>query len=259
MTFTEKQLWNSLINFQIDEPGTKLTFAKRLSRENGWSLDYTNRVILEYKKFIFLCAISSTGITPSDPVDQAWHLHLTYTNSYWNKMCKGLLNKEIHHNPTKGGKKENEKFNIFYDSTREMYKSYFNEDQPTDIWHNNEKRFTDINFQRVNLSDFWLFKKPKMFIRFKTMSFIIMLLSLAFVAMSNGSLFLIITSAVILFIFLIWLFNNNDKNNRSNNGSSSSNSSSGCGFFFIGCGSSDSSSSGCGSSGCGSGCSGCGS
>src|SRR6478735_1062085 len=117
MTPIENELWMRIEQFELDEPGVAFKFSDRLARENGWTKAYAKRVIKEYKKFIFLCCISTHGVTPSDPVDQAWHLHLTYTRSYWIDLCKNTLNREIHHNPTKGGQKEAEKFDGFYTSS----------------------------------------------------------------------------------------------------------------------------------------------
>ncbi|OYQ34069.1 hypothetical protein CHU92_12085 [Flavobacterium cyanobacteriorum] len=91
MTPSEKQLWERIQRFPIDEENAALTFSARLARENGWSRKYTQEVITEYKRFIFLCCVSPTPVTPSDPVDQAWHLHLTYTRSYWIDFCKNTL------------------------------------------------------------------------------------------------------------------------------------------------------------------------
>lgn len=156
MTLVEAALWEKIKLFQFNEPGIDFSFEERLARENGWTKEYTSRVIDEYKKFIFLCCTSETGITPSDPVDQAWHLHLTFTRSYWVDLCKNTLEKEIHHNPTKGGQKEAEKFNNYYTFLFDLYKQKFNAHPPADIWHNNKKRFSDINFQRVNLQQYWL-------------------------------------------------------------------------------------------------------
>src|SRR5690349_17042407 len=115
------QLWNRLSAFQIDDPSSTFQFTNRLARDNGWSLGYTERVVAEYKKFLFLCCMSQSGVTLSDPVDQAWHLHLTYTKSYWIELCRDTLGKEIHHNPTKGGSDEAKKFNRYYSETRELY------------------------------------------------------------------------------------------------------------------------------------------
>ena len=34
-------------------------------------------------------------IGPSDEVDQAWHLHLVYTRSYWGEFCPNVLGKPL--------------------------------------------------------------------------------------------------------------------------------------------------------------------
>ena len=90
---------------RIDGPGEApdFTFAQRLARENGWSDEFAERVVTEYKRFVFLCMDAGHPCTPSEHVDQAWHLHLTFTESYWERMCGEVLNRPLHHNPTKGG------------------------------------------------------------------------------------------------------------------------------------------------------------
>ena len=42
----------------------------------------------------------------SEQVDAAWHLHLTYTRSYWDRFCKETLGQPLHHDPTRGGPAE---------------------------------------------------------------------------------------------------------------------------------------------------------
>ncbi len=104
-----QNLWDKIESFQLDDLNANFTFSKRLARDNGWTFTFSKKVIAEYKKFIYLCCISENPITPSDAVDQAWHLHLTYTKSYWKDFCSNTLNREIHHNPTKGGDSEQQK------------------------------------------------------------------------------------------------------------------------------------------------------
>jgi hypothetical protein len=162
MTAQETELWQKIENFEPVAPNADFKFSARLARENGWSMGYAKRVIAEYKKFIFLCCITEHGVTPSDAVDQAWHLHLTFTRSYWVDLCQNTINKQLHHNPTKGGKKEAEKFDSFYTSSHQLYQQYFVEPPPADIWHNNQTRFTDINFQRINMRKYWVVKKPRL-------------------------------------------------------------------------------------------------
>ena len=125
LNINEQTLWSKISSFELDDPNASFRFSERLSRENGWPYHFALRVIEEYRKFIFLCCVTETGITPSDAVDQAWHLHLTFTKSYWIDLCKNTLGKEIHHNPTKGGENEAKKFDDFYTYTSAFYKEKF--------------------------------------------------------------------------------------------------------------------------------------
>lgn len=247
MSPSEKILWKRIEGFQIDDPLINFSFSTRLARENGWTKNYASRVVEEYKKFIFLCCISETGVTPSDPVDQAWHLHLTYTKSYWIDFCKNTLQKEIHHNPTEGGKREADKFDNFYTTCQNLYKEKFCNEPPSDVWHDNQIRFSDIDFQRVNLRKYWLLKKPLLSKSF-LISICISIVALPFIQASSENT-LLIFFAVLIGIPTIVSIIRTIRGGGSNNGEGSG----GC-----------SSTTGCttdsghhGDGGCGSGCSGC--
>ena len=160
MNKEEKTLWNKILDFNIDDPNSSFTFTDRLCRENDWSMEYALRAIIEYKKYIFLICVSNNSQTPSDQVDQVWHLHLLYTQSYWIDFCKGVINKEIHHSPTRGVE-EQTLFKDQYSSTLEEYSQKFNEDPPIDIWPSPEKRISEIHFSRVNRHKYWVIPKIK--------------------------------------------------------------------------------------------------
>ena len=83
MNTNQTELWQRLEQFQLDEAQVAFPFTARLARENGWSRALAQRVALEYKRFAFLCVAAGHPCTPSEQVDQAWHLHLIYTRSYW--------------------------------------------------------------------------------------------------------------------------------------------------------------------------------
>ena len=102
----DRELWNGLESMQLDEPGVALTFTRRLARENDWTLAYAGRVVTEYRRFLYLAARAGHSVTPSDAVDQAWHLHLLYTRHYWGTLCKDVLRHDLHHGPTLGGTPE---------------------------------------------------------------------------------------------------------------------------------------------------------
>jgi len=245
MTPEENNRWLKIAAFTIDDANATLQFSQRLARENGWKHSYALRVIEEYKKFIFLCCNTKTGVTPSDQVDQAWHLHLTYTKSYWKDLCVDTISKEIHHNPTKGGQSESAKFDDYYTETLQLYKEKFKTEPPIEIWPGNEKRFSDIHFQRVNLKNYWVFRRPS----FKNKSLVILgLLCVAFFSIQATSEENKGVAVLIIVLFLLALLFQIGKNSRGGGGSGGSGCSGGC--------SGDSGCSGCSGSGCGSGCGG---
>jgi len=160
MTSIELALWRKVESFEIDDPEASFSFSDRLSRENDWSMEYCLRSVLEYKKFIFLICISPEPLTPSDEIDQVWHLHLLYTQSYWIELCEETLNRNIHHGPTRG-MVEQGRFKDQYQYTLDFYTEKFEKAPPSDIWPKSEKRFKSIHFSRVNREKNWLIPKIK--------------------------------------------------------------------------------------------------
>ena len=127
--------------FEIDPGEKRLTFVDRLARENNWTRDFSARVVLEYKRFCILAMRAGHRVTPSEFVDQAWHLHLTYTKSYWQRFCPDALGGQLHHEPTEGGQSEGEKFFDWYSETLKSYERLFGEKPPKAIWPVPEDRF----------------------------------------------------------------------------------------------------------------------
>jgi hypothetical protein len=261
MTTAETDLWNKIQGFQLDDPTVKFTFSERVACENGWSKRYALRVIKEYRRFIFLCCTTQTGVTPSDPVDQVWHLHLTYTQSYWIDFCRHTLGREIHHNPTKGGQQEAQKFDGFYTESRQLYIDKFGHEPPADIWQPNDVRFSDIDFQRVNRKRYWLLEKPDMTQQRQLALLGVAVLSLVFVQATGIKWVFILFGGFLFFVLLKALQNNQNRDGSAGNGGCST---AGCGSTDSGHHSDaghhgDSGDSSGGDSGCsGSGCSGCG-
>lgn len=157
-----KVLLTKLEGFEIDSGEPELTFINRLARENDWPLNYAERVYREYMRFIFLMTQSESPLTPSDAVDQAWHLHLAYSRSYWHDLCGELVKRELHHGPTQGGIIEQRKYTDWYECTLRFYKETFGEDPPIDIWLPVAERFNNIDaFKRLDtVSNFVIPKWP---------------------------------------------------------------------------------------------------
>ncbi|WP_188316258.1 glycine-rich domain-containing protein [Chitinophaga agrisoli] len=261
-TSTEKALWDKLEAFTFDNPDTAFQFADRLARDNGWSKTYALAVIEEYRKFLFLCAISPTGVTPSDAVDQAWHLHLTYTHSYWTELCTHTLGKALQHNPTKGGQQEAQKYTDYYAYTLDLYQQKFGTIPPVDIWPNGKQRFSDIDFTRVNKRTHWVIPKPGKKSYGLYFTIIVALLFIQPYVVPADYQRLAFSTGLFLMLGVVIAAARDksgpDKDNRDGSGCTSGGCSSGCGGDSHGghSGCSGCSASGC--SGCSSGCSGCG-
>ena len=154
-------LWHRLEAFKIDALSSDLTFTQRLALENGWTMDFANRVIDEYKRFCYLALRAGHDVTPSDQVDQVWHLHLSYSRNYWDEFCPEVLQSELHHGPTKGGQAEAEKYYDWYKDTLESYERISGDRPPEDIWPSPLARFAKAEaMRRVDTDAFLILRRP---------------------------------------------------------------------------------------------------
>ena len=156
------QLFQKLEAMKIEPESARLTFPARLARENGWTQEFAERVVGEYKRFLYLAATSGRSVTPSDEVDQAWHLHLSYTRHYWGVLCAEILQKPLHHGPTEGGTAEDERYRAQYEETLASYSAAFGSAPPADIWPPSDKRFGTI-YRRVVEGLHWMVPKKAVY------------------------------------------------------------------------------------------------
>ena len=154
------QLWRKLQGFSFDGPGVKRTFAQRLAEEQGWTLNYAQRVMEEYRRFLMLTAVAGHAVCPSEAVDAAWHQHLVFTRSYWHDLCQETLGFPLHHSPSTGGASEYHKHWKMYQQTLLSYQQQFGEPPPHDIWEPLEKRFA-APVRPVRSSHSWVISKPR--------------------------------------------------------------------------------------------------
>ena len=133
-SYRDTPLWQALAEMRIEREGAAATFARRLGRKQGWGKRHTYSVIEEYRRFLYLAATGDRPVTPSDDVDEAWHLHLTYTRHYWDELCGRILGKPLHHDPTVGGAAQQAHFKDQYQATLARYEAVFGEPPRSDIW-----------------------------------------------------------------------------------------------------------------------------
>ncbi|MEZ4362657.1 MAG: hypothetical protein R3B48_20870 [Kofleriaceae bacterium] len=136
------------------------SFAQRLAHEQGWTARTAERALREYKRFLALVCLAGHPVCPSEQVDQVWHQHLTYTRSYWTRLCGEVLGREVHHAPTRGGPAEDAKHREMYRQTLASYRRIFGEEPPAELWPPEAQRFgADLHTVRVNAVTHWILDK----------------------------------------------------------------------------------------------------
>lgn len=238
----QQELYSRIAHFAFDEGDETLTFAARLARENAWSSAFAARAIAEYRRFVWLALTAGHEVTPSDAVDQVWHLHLTYTRSYWDRFCADTLRQPLHHGPTKGGERESRRYAEQYERTLASYREFFAEEAPEDVWPAATIRFgKDTRQQRVNTARYWIIRKPRWELPAVTALAVLPLVGFAPLwANASRAIFAVVLIVVLLLVvsrIIAWFY-------RIGGGS---NGGSGCG----GCGGDGGCGGGCGGGGCG--------
>lgn len=154
------ELWRRVSAFPFDNPNAISQFSARLARENRWSRKFARRVLEEYRRFAFLSVAAGHPVSPSEDVDQAWHLHLIYTRSYWDEFCGKVLGRPLHHLPSQGGDAEQAKLSDWYARTLASYERLFGEKPPADIWPSSaDRKRQQTRLIHVDAKRFWIIPK----------------------------------------------------------------------------------------------------
>lgn len=153
------ELWQRLQGFEFDDPAVESRFSERLARENRWSKKFAQRVLEEYRRFLFLSVAAGHPVAPSEVVDRAWHLHLIYTESYWTEMCGRVLQRPLHHWPSKGGFEEQSKLGDWYSKTLASYERHFGEKPPADLWPRANGEQPTVQVVHIDADKYWLIPK----------------------------------------------------------------------------------------------------
>ncbi|WP_343307836.1 hypothetical protein AAHN97_11880 [Chitinophaga niabensis] len=233
--YSKDPLWQRINDFSPDDPEALIPFSGKLAREQNWSATFTQRAIHEYKRFVYLCCVSPTGASPSQIVDEVWHLHLEYTQNYWEDFCDKTLGRKLHHHPSKGGPHEKKKYAHWLKDTLKTYKQVFRKNPPDDIW----KKYSAFGLPRERSVPF-----SSWHLVFLFFSGIVLL-----TGCNSGPVTITI---VVLFGFFALLTISSSLAKGGKKGTDNNSCSGG------GCGSGCSSGSGGCGSGCGGGCGGCG-
>ena len=129
-----QKLWRKIKNFRFDKLGAAYPYSARLADESfEGDRDYAHVVIEEYRRFLFLMGAMGHSVTPSFDVDEAWHLHLDFTGSYWDEMMGKIIGTPYHHSPGNGEDEGEALFQLVYQRTLAEYEEHFGT-PPMRVW-----------------------------------------------------------------------------------------------------------------------------
>ena len=103
---SNSELWQAIKNVPLPDvvtpkdwtrPSKTETFQERLSSEHDLTEESARRLVEEYRRFLYLKAIDGGSLTPSERVDQAWHLHMEIAGEGWAQFCDEVLKFRIDH------------------------------------------------------------------------------------------------------------------------------------------------------------------
>lgn len=129
----DRDLWARLEAFRFDAETGDRPFSAKLAEAEGWPAPVTQRVIVEYRRFLYLTQVADGAVTPSEAVDRAWHMHLSFTRSYWDDLCGTVLRRPLHHDPC-AATTDAPRYAAQYAATRALYAAEFGAPPPADLW-----------------------------------------------------------------------------------------------------------------------------
>ena len=126
MPLTDPALWARIRDHVLMTDGAVL--AVRLTEVHPVHSGTAQNVLEEYRRFLYLTAISATRTVPSRAVDAVWHLHLEEGADDYAALCAGI-GRTLHHRPgTPPGHDDDFAF------TKRRYAEEFDTDPPEAYW-----------------------------------------------------------------------------------------------------------------------------
>jgi uncharacterized protein (TIGR04222 family) len=161
-TATQREIWQRIQQHAFERDDGSLDFLGKLMREQGWSRTKARAAIEEYRKFCFLAVCAGHAVTPSEEVDQVWHLHLTYTVDYWNRFCPQVLGMALHHEGADGKLATRTQHRNGYAETLASYQRRFGV-PPEEFWPASAVRFAPAsNYRWVDRRTHWVIPRLRL-------------------------------------------------------------------------------------------------
>jgi uncharacterized protein (TIGR04222 family) len=157
-----------------------LDLAAVLVGKFRWARTHADAAVEEYRRFCFLAATGTAGVSPSAEVDEVWHLHLQHTRDYWDRFCPQVLRMALHHEPGGRSRGRDRVFRAQYAETLARDQQVFGP-PPEAFWPGTVARFdAPPRFRTIDAQNAWVLRRPAWTMRWTTAS--VLLLTLIVIA-----------------------------------------------------------------------------
>ncbi|MEO0913544.1 MAG: hypothetical protein AAFY59_11225 [Pseudomonadota bacterium] len=130
----DKALWFRLQGYPLGGLADGYLHSRAFAAETGWKPAYTEAVVEEYRKFLYLACVSDGAAMPPPDVDYLWSLHRERSReTYIEALCVGVLDKLVKH-PGTSGKLSKSAFKRHFSATRKLYQEEFGEAPAPAVW-----------------------------------------------------------------------------------------------------------------------------
>lgn len=126
----DKALWDRLSSYGFPLTGDRGSLRHHLASETRLTSDQADRVVNEYRRFLYLAAASGRMVVPSPLIDRVWHTHIEDTRAYLDDFCQKVIGRVIHHSP---GRKRAFDDPGYFDTLR-LYRDTFGEEPFARVW-----------------------------------------------------------------------------------------------------------------------------
>lgn len=131
MDYRLDPLWLKLNLMNADGLQAFAPLMEMMQKQMGQNAEMAQRVIEEYRKFLFLAMRAGHQVIPPGPVNDAWMMHLQNAQNYWESLGQMITER-----PTAQGF-DAKQFSSAADAwkmTLESYEKIFGTKPPMDIW-----------------------------------------------------------------------------------------------------------------------------
>ncbi|MCB1391329.1 MAG: hypothetical protein KDK12_19625 [Rhodobacteraceae bacterium] len=124
---TDEDLWSRL---QADDfrLSTGATLASHLTASTALTASRAERVVDEYRRFLYLAASGDDVAVPSPLIDKVWHRHLQDTRAY--QAMADRIGRFVHHSPGRAPQRADPA----YAATLARYAAVFGAPAPAKVW-----------------------------------------------------------------------------------------------------------------------------